>query len=137
MFELKRRKERFGRMQNKNYLGWKVVVYYRATYKKIPYILFFYKQPTILIEPHLLLDFYQKNLNLKTLRIMRSLSQKSNLPGFLLIFQKVTFRARKENFHPERISYISGNGNPETTLYIPGNGNPKKLLIFQQGTSKA
>ena len=43
--------------------------------------------------------------------------------------------------HPEKISFISGNGNSENISYIflkesfsniSGNGNPPKILIFQE-----
>ena len=69
------------------------------------------------------------------------ISGKGN-PKKLLIFQEVTFQARKK-IHPEKISYNSGNKknkkishilSKESCSYIFGNGNPKKLFIFQEVT---
>ena len=56
-------------------------------------------------------------------------------PKIRLIFQEVTFQARKnkKKIHLKKICYTSGNGNPEKTSdvfskesfsYISGNGNP-------------
>ena len=39
---------------------------------------------------------------------------------------------RNLSVHPEKIPYISGNGNPEKSLYILGNRNPEKILILPE-----
>ena len=45
----------------------------------------------------------------------------------LLIFQETEpFSA------PQKIVYISGNGNPENNLYISGCGNPEKIIILSE-----
>ena len=45
----------------------------------------------------------------------------------LLIFQETEpFSA------PQKIVYISGNGNPENNLYISGFGNPEKIIILSE-----
>ena len=45
----------------------------------------------------------------------------------LLIFQETEpFSA------PQKIVYVSGNGNPENNLYISGCGNPEKIIILSE-----